>query len=91
MRHGSTRKARPYTRAADRMRSYRERRRNGFKITHRPVAYPDALGLALKDEGLLEEWDTENSEAVDKAIEKALVAICVRNGYGVTGSDDDVP
>ena len=45
----------------------------------------------MKDEGLLEEWDTENSEAVDKAIEKALVAICVRNGYGVTGSDDDVP
>ena len=74
--------------AADRMRSCRERRRKRFKIA-RGVAYPDALPLALCDEGLLDAWDTENLEAVAKAIEAALIALCVYHGYAVTPSDDD--
>jgi hypothetical protein len=72
------------------MRSCRKRRRNGFKITRRPVAYPDAFLLALCDEGFLPAWDTENPEAVVQAIEAMCVAICVANGYAVTPADDDV-
>jgi hypothetical protein len=74
--------------STDRMRSCRERRRNGLHIAR--VAYPDALPLALCDEGFLPAWDTENPEAVTKAIEAALSALCAANGYDVTRSDDDV-
>jgi hypothetical protein len=75
--------------SAARMRSCRERRRNGFKIA-RAVAYPDALPLALCDEDLLKPWDEGDPKAVVKAIEEALVAICLRNGYAVTDFDDDL-
>jgi hypothetical protein len=72
--------------AADRMKNFRVRRRNGLRVVR--VQYPDALPLALADSGFIEDWDTEDSAAIARAIERVLAAMVVSAGYDVTGSDD---
>src|SRR5262245_9860667 len=78
----------PEMKANARMRICRERKRNGLRVAR--VEYPDALPLALSDAGFLGAWDTENPQAVARAIEAALRAMVISAGYDVTGAGDDV-
>ena len=69
MRHGSTRKARPFP-AADRAREFRARaKRNVMLVT---IEVPKDLPDALVDACFLKEWDAENPMEIRKAIEKVL-------------------
>jgi hypothetical protein len=72
--------------AANRMRTCRQRRRDGRHVVR--ITYPDSLPLALAGSGFLGDWDTENEIEIARAIERVLQAVCVSAGYDVTGSDD---
>ena len=73
MRHGSTRKARPFVPAADRVREFRARKkRHAMLVT---IEIPEGLPDALVDAGFLEEWNCENSLEIRKAIEKVLAQL----------------
>jgi hypothetical protein len=65
--------------ASARMARFRQRRRN-YRYMVR-VEYPEALPLALVDAGFLQQWDDGNPEAIARAIERVLVAMCAKQDY----------
>jgi hypothetical protein len=64
---------------AARMARFRQRRRK-CRYSVR-IEYPEALPLALVDAGFLQQWDDSNPEAIGKAIERVLLALCAKQNY----------
>jgi hypothetical protein len=60
--------------AAARNRAYRQRRSAGLMLLTIEVPQFE-LADALVDAGFLEGWDSESREAIERAVEKLLVAM----------------
>lgn len=73
MRHGSTRKARPFVPAADRVREFRARKKRHAMLLQ--IEIPEGLPDALVDSGFLQEWNAENLGEIRKAIERMLAQL----------------
>jgi len=62
--------------AADRMRKARARRRNGVAVLQIEVAI-GPLADQLVEAGLLGAWDSEDRDAIKRAVERVLDALIV--------------
>lgn len=73
MRFGSTRKVRPFTPTADRVREFRARKKRHAMLLQ--IEIPEGLPDALVESGFLREWNCENSLEIRKAVEKVLAQL----------------
>jgi hypothetical protein len=65
--------------AAARNRAYRARRAAGVALLTIEVPHLE-LTDALVEAGFLEGWDAESKEAIERAVERLLVAMIAANG-----------
>lgn len=66
--------------AAHRMRKARQRHANGLAVLHIEVEL-GALADELVAAGFLQEWDCEDREAIERAVERVLAALIAAERY----------
>jgi hypothetical protein len=73
--------------AAERQRSYRQRKRDGRAVLRVSVQL-ERLAMALSEDAFLKQWDEDNPAAIAKAIEVMLETYTTSIIGGVTDNSD---